>query len=82
MDERILEQKSLARMEILDVFPMTVRRPDGHMADEYKSPDTKRNDCLHYSLHGPIDWWNHLMLGNLMDIHTIDMQGRSIGDTS
>jgi len=82
MDERILEQKSLARMEILDVFPMTVRRPDGHMADEYKSPDTKRNDCLHYSLPGPIDWWNHLMLGNLMDIHTIDMQGRSIGDTS
>lgn len=29
--------------------------------------DCKRNDCLHYSLPGPIDYWNHLMLSNLVD---------------
>eukprot|EP00978_Attheya_sp_CCMP212_P048575 scaffold544683_cov67-Attheya_sp.AAC.1 len=43
----------------LDVNPMTVLRPDGH-----RPP----NDCLHYMLPGPPDWWNHLMYSNLVDI--------------
>ena len=72
LDIRARGQQVGARMELLDVFPMTILRPDGHMADEYKAPETKRTDCLHYSQPGPIDWWNHLMFANLLDIQAID----------
>lgn len=57
-----------ARMELLDVFPMTVLRADGHVADEFKAPQARRTDCLHYNLPGPIDWWTHLLFNNLSDI--------------
>jgi hypothetical protein len=42
---------------VLDVFPITPLRPDGH-----KNPP---KDCLHYSLPGPPDWWNHLLITQL-----------------
>lgn len=43
----------------LDVYPMTILRPDSHV------------DYLHYKIHGgPVDWWNHLMISNLEDIAT------------
>jgi GDSL/SGNH-like Acyl-Esterase family found in Pmr5 and Cas1p len=72
LDDRTQQKILQARMEVLDVFPMTVLRPDGHMADEFKAPETKRTDCLHYSQPGPIDWWNHLMIGNLLDIQVME----------
>lgn len=43
----------------LNVYNMTVLRPDSHVA---------ANDCLHYSLPGPIDFWNHLLFTNLAEI--------------
>jgi len=46
---------------VLDVFPMTVLRPDGHRGG---------HDCLHYSLPGPPDWWNHLLYSTLLDVVT------------
>jgi hypothetical protein len=45
---------------ILDVFPMTILRPDGH-----SNPPV---DCLHYLLPGAPDWWNHLLYSNLRDL--------------
>lgn len=56
-----------ARIELLDVFPMTVLRRDGHSGGEHKPPG-ERVDCLHYALPGPVDWWNHLMFSNLIDV--------------
>jgi len=53
-------------IDILDVYPMTVLRPDGH-AGGADCVNCGRDDCLHYSLPGPVDWWNHLMLSNLVD---------------
>ena len=50
MSEGILHA---ANFHILDVEPMTTLRPDGHRFS--------MNDCLHYFLPGPPDWWNHLM---------------------
>lgn len=58
-------------IEMLDVVPMTILRPDGHAS----SPDCRDcglrkgniGDCLHYSLPGPVDWWNHLMFTQLLD---------------
>eukprot|EP00539_Tryblionella_compressa_P006937 CAMPEP_0178765496 /NCGR_PEP_ID=MMETSP0744-20121128/18484_1 /TAXON_ID=913974 /ORGANISM="Nitzschia punctata, Strain CCMP561" /LENGTH=421 /DNA_ID=CAMNT_0020420999 /DNA_START=30 /DNA_END=1295 /DNA_ORIENTATION=- len=44
---------------VLDVYPMTVLRPDGHRPPR---------DCLHYYLPGPPDWWTHLLFSNLMDL--------------
>ena len=45
---------------LLDVYPMTILRSDGHM-----SPP---RDCLHYKLPGPPDYWNHLLYSNLLDM--------------
>ena len=61
---------------------MTVLRPDGHLTgvdnsiEEFLTVKCKncrkfnkrKEDCLHYSLPGPIDWWSHLMFSNLKDI--------------
>ena len=44
---------------LLDVYPMTILRPDGHKS---------QTDCLHYLQPGPGDWWNHLMYSNLLDL--------------
>lgn len=43
----------------LNVYNMTVLRPDQHV---------QANDCLHYMLPGPVDFWNHLLFTNLQDI--------------
>jgi len=53
----------------LDVYPMTILRPDGH-----KSPN---RDCVHYILPGPPDWWNHLMFSNLLDL--AQSKGQAVG---
>jgi len=54
--------------ELLDVFPMTVQRPDGHCSDEFRPELIGTNDCLHYALPGPVDWWSHLVYNHLEDI--------------
>lgn len=61
-----------ALMEVLDVFPMTVLRPDGHCSDEFRPPAYLDTDCLHYTLAGPIDWWSHLAYSHLLDIATAE----------
>jgi len=43
----------------LNVYNMTVLRPDEHVA---------ATDCLHYMHPGPIDYWNHLLFTNLADM--------------
>jgi hypothetical protein len=44
-------------IQLLDVNPMTVLRPDGHRPPK---------DCLHYYLPGVVDWWNHLLVTQLV----------------
>jgi len=44
---------------LLDVYPMTVLRPDGHL----RPP----GDCLHYHLPSVVDWWWHLLATLLAD---------------
>mmetsp|Transcript_53677 Transcript_53677/g.79762 ORF Transcript_53677/g.79762 Transcript_53677/m.79762 type:complete len:664 (+) Transcript_53677:185-2176(+) len=67
-------QISRARIELLDVMPMTVLRPDGHASGKDCNGcgirKGKLGDCLHYSLPGPMDWWSHLLYSNLRDIAT------------
>ena len=46
-----------SRIGILDVYPMSVTRPDARR----KPPE----DCLHYTLPGVPDFWNHLLLVKL-----------------
>jgi hypothetical protein len=55
-----------AHIEIIDVYPMTILRQDGHVMLD--SNVATKADCLHYSLPGPADWWNHLLYSNLLDI--------------
>jgi hypothetical protein len=44
-------------VEVLDIYHMGVLRPDGHRNND---------DCLHYNLPGPIDWWNHFLFSQLL----------------
>jgi hypothetical protein len=46
-------------LRYLNIFNMTALRNDGHKA---------ANDCLHYELPAVVDWWNHLLYTNLLDI--------------
>lgn len=57
--ERI-EKEEKKRWHVLDIYQMTVLRPDRH-----KRPP---QDCLHYNLPGPPDWWNHMLYSSLLDI--------------
>lgn len=61
-----------ALMEVIDVYPMTVLRPDGHISDEYRAPTLLETDCLHYTLPGPIDWWAHMFFSHVLDIATAE----------
>jgi GDSL/SGNH-like Acyl-Esterase family found in Pmr5 and Cas1p len=66
-EERILSLRDTIKVKILslDVVPMTVLRPDGHTSGPQKCSTCKDDDCLHYMLPGPPDWWNHLMFSQL-----------------
>lgn len=53
--------KNGVSMEVLDVYHLSLLRPDGH-PNKYEGPIPKRaKDCLHWCLPGPIDTWNYLM---------------------
>ena len=58
----------LSNIHILDIYPMTILRPDGHLAGPVTCKRCKKDDCLHYTLPGPGDWWSHLMFTYLQDI--------------
>ena len=47
----------------LNVYNMTVLRPDGHISG---------TDCLHYMPVGPIDFWNHFLFTNLEDLAKLE----------
>jgi len=65
---RSFGREARAQIELLDIFMMTVLRPDGHISgSECTGGECKqKGDCLHYSLPGALDWWNHLMLSHLI----------------
>jgi len=59
IEEREHSGNNTFPLRFLNVFNMTALRPDGH---------TAANDCLHYELPGPVDWWNHLLYTTLLDL--------------
>ena len=60
-------QEHSKRIYALDIFPMTVLRQDGHVGGADCVNCGFESDCLHYSLPGPVDWWNHLLFSDLLD---------------
>lgn len=64
--------KSGANIELLDPWFMTVLRPDGHLSGSDAGPSCTMTpqECMLYSLPGPVDWWNHLLLMQMTDIGT------------
>lgn len=82
VDRKVEDRKSILRsnpnsgfkdIDILDVFPMTVLRPDGHASSKDCGGDgCGRKDCLHYSLPGAPDWWTHLMYSQLKDMAELE----------
>jgi len=65
----ILKQPDRMKMEVLDVYPTTVLRRDGHVSGETCEGCQSHaiRDCMHYFLPGPVDWWNHLLFSYIMD---------------
>jgi len=68
-DITLLKQPDRMKMEVLDVYPTTVLRRDGHVSGETCEGCQSHaiRDCMHYFLPGPVDWWNHLMFSYIMD---------------
>ena len=66
IEARSMTPGAKAHIEVIDVHPMTILRQDGHVM--FDSNVETKVDCLHYSLPGPADWWNHLLYSNLIDI--------------
>jgi len=66
------ETALLAPVHILDVYPMSVLRRDGHIGGPDCDGCSIKHDCFHYSLPGPSDWWNHLLFSNLEDIAFVE----------
>jgi hypothetical protein len=64
--------KSGPNIELLDPWFMTILRPDGHLSgmDAGRSCELSTEECMLYSLPGPVDWWNHLLISQLKDIAT------------
>jgi len=58
------------KMEVLDIYPMTILRRDGHVSGEecIDCQSAALRDCMHYFLPGPPDWWNHLMYSHILDL--------------
>jgi len=66
--------KDKSPIQILDVYPMTILRQDGHLSSPPRCSTCREDDCLHYALPGPIDWWTHLMYSNLMNLAAVKKQ--------
>ena len=64
--------KTGPNIELLDPWYMSVLRPDGHLSGSDAGPNCSIDpqECMLYSLPGPVDWWNHLLLMQLTDIGT------------
>ena len=66
----IFEKPNRMKMEVLDIYPMTALRRDGHVSGEIceNCQSHAIRDCMHYFLPGPIDWWNHIMYSHILDL--------------
>ncbi|PKU75215.1 hypothetical protein MA16_Dca015737 [Dendrobium catenatum] len=61
--------KNATNLKLLDMYNLSAQRPDGHPGPFRKfHPFGKgrnvvvQNDCLHWCLPGPIDYWNDLLM--------------------
>lgn len=60
-------------LKLLDMFQLSLLRPDGHPGPYrfYHPFDNKNNsnpnDCLHWCLPGPIDYWNGVIMEMVMN---------------
>ncbi|XP_042756927.1 protein trichome birefringence-like 26 [Lactuca sativa] len=62
-------------LRLFDTTRLSLLRPDGHPGPyrvfhpfDGKETDLKvQNDCLHWCLPGPIDWWNDIMMNLLLN---------------
>jgi len=68
-DVGILKQPDRMKIEVFDVYPITVLRHDGHVSGEVCEgcQSNTIRDCMHYFLPGPVDWWNHLLFSYILD---------------
>jgi len=57
--EQIRLVNGMQHVYYLNVYNMTVLRPDAHVSAD---------DCLHYMSVGPLDYWNHFLFTNLAEL--------------
>lgn len=56
---RMTQQPDKQKVIYLNIFNSTLLRRDGHVW---------RNDCLHYAIPGPVDWWVHFWYSASMEV--------------
>jgi hypothetical protein len=52
-------------VRLLNIWNATILRKDGHVGFD---------DCLHYNLPGPTDWWVHLWYAALQDLAVLEQE--------
>jgi hypothetical protein len=65
-----LENRAPDKIKVhwLNIFNSTVLRRDGHVGF---------NDCAHYYMPGPVDWWSHFFHSALLDLAAIPKKDQS-----
>lgn len=58
------------QFDFLDITEMMAMRVDGHPGP-YWPWGSRSNDCLHWCLPGPIDFWNGLLLDRIKRLDSI-----------
>ncbi|ONK55250.1 uncharacterized protein A4U43_UnF5880 [Asparagus officinalis] len=66
---KVVASKRGIQLELLDIFHLSLLRPDGHPGpyrrfDPFHGNKSAKvqNDCLHWCVPGPVDTWNDLMM--------------------
>lgn len=67
VESRLKQHKTGYPLRYLNIFNISALRNDGH---------TAANDCLHYEMPSVVDWWNHLLYSNLLDIASKEEEER------
>jgi hypothetical protein len=55
----MIQNRAMAKIHWLNIYPSAILRRDGHIGFQ---------DCVHYYLPGPVDWWSHFFHSMLVDL--------------
>tara|TARA_B110001452_G_scaffold27889_1_gene21868 strand:+ start:407 stop:742 length:336 start_codon:yes stop_codon:yes gene_type:complete len=67
------------RFGLLDVYPMSILRPDAHGEGNVHVREMP-NDCVHFALPGVPDWWSHQLQTQLNELSNCALSAWRTGE--